>query len=147
MGVKILGVSCFFHDSAACLLDDGVIVAAAQNERFSRIKHDPRFPLSAINYCLEEARCNASDIDFIAFYERPRLALDRIASTLLTTAVHDAARVLMEIAPQWRDHKYDPRKTFRAALPDFRGDILFLDHHQSHAGSAFSLRHSKRQRF
>ena len=137
MGVKILGISCFYHDSAACLIDDGEILAAAQNERFSRIKHDPRFPLEAINYCLEQAQCEEFDINYIAFYEKPRLVLDRIADTLLHNDERQAEKVISEIAPFWRDHKYDVHSVIKGAMPGFSGNILFAEHHRSHASSAF----------
>ena len=117
MGVKILGISCFYHDSAACLIDDGEILAAAQNERFSRIKHDPRFPLEAINYCLEQAQCEEFDINYIAFYEKPRLVLDRIADTLLHNDERQAEKVISEIAPFWRDHKYDVHSVIKGEMP------------------------------
>jgi carbamoyltransferase len=137
MGIKILGISCFYHDSAACLIDDGEIVAAAQNERFTRVKHDPRFPLAAINYCLEQICSEESDIDYIAFYEKPRLVLDRIADTLLRIDERQAEKVICEIAPYWRDHKYHIRSAIESAMPEFSGEVLFSEHHRSHASSAF----------
>ena len=81
--VSILGVSAFYHDSAACLVIDGEIVAAAQEERFTRVKHDHRFPLHAARYCLREANLSAADLDFVGFYDKPLLKFDRLLETYL----------------------------------------------------------------
>ncbi|MDC0125565.1 carbamoyltransferase [Candidatus Pelagibacter sp.] len=135
--MKILGISCYYHDSAACLVEDGNIIAAAQNERFTRLKHDPRFPIEAINYCLEEAKCDDGQIDHIAFYEDPKLVLDRISNTLLREDEKIAQEIINKIAPLWRDHKYDLKSTLKKNLPNFKGKIHFIEHHQSHAASAF----------
>src|SRR3954452_10675134 len=86
MGKTILGISAFYHDSAAALVRDGEIVAAAQEERFSRRKHDPRFPGAAINYCLEEAFIEPSELDAVVFYDHPLLTLDRVMKSLVSTA-------------------------------------------------------------
>ena len=82
----ILGISAFYHDSAACLVKDGEIVAAAQEERFTRIKHDHSFPSNAINYCLKESRIDGTELDFVAFYEKPFLKFERILETYLAFA-------------------------------------------------------------
>ena len=84
--MNILGISAFYHDSAACLVQDGRVVAAVQEERFSRLKHDPRFPRNAINYCLEEAKISVKDIDYIVFYDKPFLTFERLLLTYLTIA-------------------------------------------------------------
>ena len=84
--MNILGISAFYHDSAAALITDGEIIAAAQEERFSRKKHDHRFPMNAINYCLEEANLSIKDIDYVAFYDKPFLKFERILETYLTFA-------------------------------------------------------------
>lgn len=82
----ILGISCFYHDSAACLVRDGVIKAAAQEERFTRKKHDPRFPQNAVKYCLEETGITAQDIDYVVYYDKPFLTFERLLMSYLTVA-------------------------------------------------------------
>ena len=84
--MHILGISAFYHDSAACLIRDGEIIAAAQEERFSREKHDPGFPVNAINYCLSEAKISAEKLDCVAFYDKPLLKFDRLMDTFLAVA-------------------------------------------------------------
>src|SRR5512139_1554357 len=84
--MNILGISCFYHDSAACLVRDGEIVAAVQEERFTRKKHDPRFPENAISYCLEEAGIETKDLDYVVFYDKPFLTFERLLLTYLTIA-------------------------------------------------------------
>ena len=86
--MRILGISAYYHDSAAVLLTDGVITAAAQEERFTRKKHDPRFPTNAIQYCLEEGGISLSDVDLVAFYDKPFLKFERLLETYLTFAPH-----------------------------------------------------------
>ena len=87
--MNILGISCFYHDSAACLLQDGEILAAAQEERFTRKKHDPRFPLRAIGYCLDEAKISVSDLDYVVFYDKPFQTFERLLLSYLTAAPRD----------------------------------------------------------
>jgi carbamoyltransferase len=82
----LLGISCFYHDSAACLTRDGKILAACQEERFTRKKHDPRFPKNAINYCLEEAGINVQHLDYVTFYDKPLLTFERLLMSYLTAA-------------------------------------------------------------
>ncbi len=134
--MNILGVSAFYHDSAACLVRDGEIVAAAQEERFSRVKHDPGFPTEAVRYCLEEASLtNEAGIDLVAFYEKPFLKADRLFSTYLAVAPHGLGSFL-EAAPAWIKQKV----WIKALLADelgFDGPIIFPEHHESHAASAF----------
>ncbi len=86
MTVTVLGISCFYHDAAAAIIRDGEIVAAAQEERFTRKKHDPRFPLHAINYCLEEAFVEADELNAVVFYDSPALSFDRVMKSLLAVA-------------------------------------------------------------
>lgn len=100
----ILGVSAFYHDSAACLLVDGDIVAAAQEERFTRKKHDARFPESAIQFCLRQARCRASDIDYVVFYEKPLRKFERLLETYLAFAP-DGFRSFAMALPVWLKEK------------------------------------------
>ena len=84
--MNILGISCFYHDSAACILSDGIIVAAVQEERFTRKKHDPRFPKHAVNYCLEEAGISIAEVDYFVFYDKPFLTFERLLMSYLSIA-------------------------------------------------------------
>jgi carbamoyltransferase len=133
---NILGISAFYHDSAATLVRDGEIVAAAQEERFTRSKHDARFPRQAVSYCLREAGIAAGDLDAIAFYERPLVKFERLLETAVAFAPRGFA-LFAEAMPVWAQLKLDLPATLRAELPDFSGPIHFVNHHESHAASAF----------
>lgn len=137
MARTVLGVSAFYHDSAAALVVDGEIVAAAQEERFSRQKHDPRFPSNAVKYCLAEAGLTVADVDLLVFYEDPMEKFDRILETYLAFAPSGYDSFAAGF-PLWARQKLDlPRELENAMGPGFRGEILFADHHESHAASAF----------
>ena len=112
----ILGVSAFYHDSAAALIVDGHIVAAAQEERFTRKKHDPDFPAEAVKYCLNEAGLQSSDLDFIAFYEKPLVKFERLLETYLSFAPSGFRSFAMAI-PVWLKDKLYIHRTIRNALP------------------------------
>src|SRR5436309_4351516 len=131
----ILGISAFYHDSAAALVIDGRIVAAAQEERFTRRKHDPGFPSSAIAYCLREAGLESDALDYIAFYDKPLTKFERLLETYLAYAP-SGFRSFCRAMPVWLKEKLNLRRTIRGHLPG-RTPLLFLDHHQSHAASAF----------
>ncbi len=134
--MNILGISSFYHDSAACLVRDGEILAAAQEERFTRIKHDSAFPKHAIAYCLEAAGlASGRELDLVAFYEKPFAKFDRILSTSLAMAPR-GLRPFLKAAPTWIKEKIWLKETIRREL-DFEGKILFPEHHESHAASAF----------
>jgi carbamoyltransferase len=133
--MNILGISAFYHDSAAALVVDGDIVAAAQEERFSRKKHDPRFPKYAVDYCLKEGNLKISDIDCIAFYDKPFLKFERLLMTYLGTAPAGITSFFVQM-PSWLSEKLNMRGTIRREL-DYQGEILFSTHHLSHAASAF----------
>jgi carbamoyltransferase len=133
--MNILGLSCFYHDSAACLLKDGVIVAAAQEERFTRKKHDAAFPHKAIQYCLKEAGLSVSDIDLIVFYDKPFLKFERLLETYFSHAPIGFSSYLKAI-PVWIKEKLWIPSTIKKEL-GYEGKILFAEHHQSHAASAF----------
>ncbi|MDD5561768.1 MAG: carbamoyltransferase [Candidatus Omnitrophica bacterium] len=133
--VNILGVSCFYHDSAACLVRDGEIVSAAQEERFTRRKHDPSFPLNAINYCLKEAGISAQGLDIVAFYDKPFIKFERILETALTYAPSGITQFI-EAIPPWLKQKLWVTELIRRDL-GFNGKIIFTQHHESHAASAF----------
>jgi len=133
--LNILGLSCFYHDAGACLLRDGELVAAAEEERFSRLKHDASMPLRAANYCLEAADIYPEDLDYVIFYEKPLLKFERIVASYAAT--HPRSRVAFVKAMQaWLSQKLWVRSQIREAL-GFDGEILFGEHHISHAGSAF----------
>lgn len=133
--MNILGISAFYHDSAACLVQDGHIRAAAQEERFTRQKHDFSFPMHAINYCLDAAHLTIEDIDTIAFYDKPFLKFERILETYLTYAPRGLRSYLMAM-PLWIKQKLWIPDLIRNNL-DFDGTIIFPEHHESHAASAF----------
>ena len=148
----ILGVSAFYHDSAACLVADGEIIAAAQEERFTRIKHDHNFPVNAARYCLREAGIAAADLAYVAFYDKPLLKFDRLLETYLDYAPF-GFRSFLKSMPLWLKEKLwmpdlirtemgkaggetDERKAKKAGK-EFKWKLLFGDHHESHAASAF----------
>ncbi len=138
MAKTILGVSAFYHDAAAALVRDGKIIAAAQEERFTRKKHDPRFPTNAINYCLEEAFIDAADLDAIIFYDNPLATFDRVVENAL--AVGPAAREqFMLAATSMLGNKVWLNEQVQAALGSLgrAGKVLFAEHHMAHAASAF----------
>jgi carbamoyltransferase len=134
---RILGVSAFYHDSAAALVVDGRIVAAAQEERFTRKKHDARFPTRAIEYCLSEAGLTPADLSYVTFYEKPLLKFDRLLETYLAYAPA-GFRSFMKAMPVWfRQKLHLPREMDRGLGGTYRGPYVFTQHHESHAASAF----------
>lgn len=133
--VTILGISAFYHDSAACLVRNGEIVAAAQEERFTRKKHDPSFPRQAIDYCLREGRLDPAQVTYVAFYEKPFLKFDRLLHSYLACAPAGLPSFLKAI-PVWIKEKIWMKELIARELP-FAGKIIFPEHHQSHAASAF----------
>ena len=133
--MNILGISCFYHDSAACLIRDGEILAAAQEERFTRNKHDPRFPKNAISYCLTEAGIKGEDLDYVVFYDKPLLTFERLLLSYLTVAPK-GLRSWLEAMPLWLGQKLHLPKIIRKEI-GYEGEVLFTEHHESHAASAF----------
>ncbi len=149
---SILGISAFYHDSAACLLIDGEIAAAAQEERFTRVKHDYRFPIHAVRYCLKEAGLTASQLDYVGFYDKPLLKFDRLLETYLDYAPAGFPSFLKAM-PLWMREKLwmpdlirtelakaegaEDEKEAKKLAKTFRWKVLFGDHHESHAASAF----------
>jgi len=133
---RILGVSCYFHDAAAALAEDGVPVAAAEEERFSRVKHDSSFPHRAIAFCLEQAGLAGSDLDYVAFYERPRAKLRRVLATAATMgpAARDAFAYSMR---EWLTERRGLKRRLGRLLGIPADRVRFVDHHLSHAASAF----------
>ncbi|MSR52403.1 MAG: hypothetical protein EXS09_03815 [Gemmataceae bacterium] len=133
----ILGISAFYHDSAAALIVDGAIVAAAQEERFSRIKQDASFPAQAIAYCLAEAKLTAEQLSYVVFYEKPLTKFERLLETYLAFVPRGFRSFRMAI-PIWLKDKFFMRGMIRRHLPSgLKAPVLFLDHHESHAASAF----------
>jgi carbamoyltransferase len=149
---SILGISAFYHDSAACLVVDGEIIAAAQEERFTRRKHDPRFPAHAIRYCLQEAKLTVDALDFVAFYDKPLLKFERLLETYLDYAPAGFPSFLKAM-PAWMKEKLwmsdligvemakveglEDKKEAKRRARQFPWKLLFGDHHESHAASAF----------
>ncbi|MGH7505906.1 MAG: carbamoyltransferase N-terminal domain-containing protein, partial [Longimicrobiales bacterium] len=137
MSTHILGISAFFHDSAAALVSDGAIIAAAQEERFSRRKHDDRFPRRALAYCLAEGGIDTGDLDHVVFYEKPVTKFERLLETHAAAAPRSFGAFRAAL-PVWTTRKLHlPRLLRRALGSGFDGTLLFADHHESHAASAF----------
>ncbi len=141
--MKILGISAYYHDSAAALLEDGEIVAAAQEERFSRKKHDSRFPEQAIRYCLSQAGVSLTDVEYVVFYDKPLVKFERLLETYLSYAPK-GLRSFIAAMPVWLKEKLYLKTTLRKELQEISGSngnagpqLLFAEHHQSHAASAF----------
>lgn len=135
--MDILGISAFYHDSAACLVRDGNIVAAAQEERFTRRKHDHRFPQNAIDYCLSEAGTEPGMLDFVAFYDKPLLKFERLLETYLAY-VPRGFRSFCAAMPLWlRQKLYLPRELDRGLAGRYTGRYVFPEHHESHGAAAF----------
>jgi carbamoyltransferase len=140
--MHILGISAFYHDSAAALVSDGRIVAAAQEERFTRKKNDARFPKNAVSYCLQEARIGLGDVDFVVFYDKPFLKFERLLETYLAFAPRGFRSFRMAL-PIWLKEKLFQKRLLREQFEQFDGrydwdkKLLFAEHHQSHAASAF----------
>jgi carbamoyltransferase len=138
--MRLLGISCFYHDAAACLLEDGAIVAAAQEERFTRVKHDARFPENAIRYCLAEGGGARTRLDGVVFYDKPLLKFHRILETTLSVAP-SGLRQFMKSVPLWLREKLWIEPEIRESLArcevDAPDELWFPEHHESHAASAF----------
>jgi len=132
---NILGISAFYHDSAACLLRDGKIVGAAQEERFTRKKGDASFPTRAVEYCLRVGGIKATDLAFVGFYDKPLLKFERILETYLAVAPRGFGSFL-KAAPVWLKDKLFLDRQLRNAL-GYEGEVLYAEHHESHAASAF----------
>ena len=136
MPVRILGISAYYHDSAACLVEDGRIVAAAQEERFTRKKHDAAFPSRAVDYCLGEAGITTSQLDHVGFYEKPLVKFERLLETYVASAPLGLRSYLMAM-PLWLSEKLWMADDLRDQLKGYPNEVLFGEHHESHAASAF----------
>ncbi len=140
--MRLLGISAFYHDSAAALIEDGCIIAAAQEERFTRIKHDPSFPVNAIGYCLDAAHVRLDELDHAVFYDKPFLKFERLLETYCAMTPRGFRSFRMAI-PLWLSEKLFQKSLLRRKLKQFgekfdgRDRLLFCEHHLSHAASAF----------
>src|SRR3989344_1722224 len=133
--MNILGISCFYHDSAACLVQDGKIIAAAQEERFTRKKHDERIPKEPINYCLSQGGITIDQVDIVAFYDKPFLKFERLLETYVAFAPQGLKSYLLAM-PIWLKEKLWVQQVVKKKI-GYKGKIIFTEHHQSHAASAF----------
>ncbi len=140
--MRLLGISAFYHDSAAALVQDGQVVAAAQEERFTRKKHDAGFPAHAIRYCLDAGKVDLDGIDYVVFFEKPLIKFERLLETYLANAPRGFQSFRMAM-PLWIKEKLFQKTNLEKALKPFsssgklNGKLLFAEHHQSHAASAF----------
>src|SRR6516162_1645832 len=140
--MRILGISAFYHDSAAALVEDGYIIAAAQEERFTRKKQDARYPENAIRYCLEEGALCLDELDFVVFYDKPFLKFERLLETYLAFAPRGFSSFRMAL-PLWLKEKLFQKQLLKNELRRFAANfdverkVLFSEHHLSHAASAF----------
>jgi carbamoyltransferase len=133
--MDILGISCFYHDSAACLVRDGKIIAAVQEERFTRKKHDPRFPRNAIKYCLEEAGITAKELNYMVYYDKPFLTFDRLLMSYLSVAPK-GLRSWLQAMPLWLGQKLHIPNVIKRET-GYDGEVLFTEHHEAHQASAY----------
>lgn len=133
--MRILGISCYYHDAAACLIKDGRIIAAAEEERFTRLKHDTSFPINAINYCLKEAGIKGKELDYVGFYEKPLLKFERLLSQHLEMFPMSFWSFYKAL-PSWINEKLRVPGTIRKKI-GYKGDIIFVEHHLAHAASSF----------
>ena len=133
--MNILGLSCFYHDAGACLLKDGVLVAAASEERFSRRKHDSAFPVLAIRYVLDEGEVSPDGIDAVVFYDKPILKFERLLKSQLHTFPW-SFRHFVDGMPQWMNTRLRLPRFLEKEL-GYKGPLLYSEHHLSHAASAF----------
>ncbi|MDT7602473.1 MAG: carbamoyltransferase, partial [Acidobacteriota bacterium] len=132
----ILGISAYYHDSAACLVRDGEVICAAQEERFTRRKHDQDFPTNAVEFCLQHAGIKGSDLDAVAFYDKPLLKFERLLETYIDYAPRGFRSFLMAM-PVWIKEKLWIREQIAERCEGYKGKVLFTEHHESHAASAF----------
>ena len=131
-----LGISCYYHDSAACILKNGEIVAAAQEERFTRKKHDQNFPLNAIKYCLNESGISPSELELVSFYDKPILKFERLLDNYVAVAPRGLFSFLDTI-PKWLHKRLWIKHEIKKTLEGFNGQIIFPEHHLSHAAHTF----------
>ena len=131
-----LGISCYYHDSAAALLKDGHVVAAVEEERFSRKKFDDGFPKMAIDWCMKEANISPSDLDSVAFYDKPVLKFERLLDNYIAVAPRGLYSFL-DVIPKWLHKRLWIKNDVKKILKGFKCEIIFPEHHMSHAAYAF----------
>ena len=131
----VLGISCYYHDASAALLKDGIVVAAAQEERFTRKKHDTSFPINAINFCLESQKITIDRVNHVGFYEKPLLKFERVLSQHIEM-FPKSLKVFLSSIPSWMNEKLRVMKAIRKKLK-YKGDVLFVQHHMAHAAGSF----------
>ena len=141
--MHVLGISCYYHDSAACLLKDGEVLAAVAEERFTRIKHDNSFPVNSITFCLNFANIAANEIDKVVFYEKPIIKFDRIIQQHLDNFPKSIG-ASMDTMSHWFDQKLQVEKKLKEIFL-YQGKMLYCPHHLSHSASAFYLSGFKNQ--
>ena len=137
ISMNILGISAYYHDSAAALIRDGEIVSAAQEERFTRKKHDSSFPSHAIEYCLKEGKISVEELNYVVFYEKPLVKFDRLLETYISYAPRGYRQFMMGIPIWLRQKLHLPREIDKALENKYKGRYVFTEHHESHAASAF----------
>ncbi|PLX07028.1 MAG: hypothetical protein C0596_12910 [Marinilabiliales bacterium] len=133
--MNILGISCYYHDSAACLIKDGVLITAVQEERFNRIKNSSDFPINAINYCIQEGGISFSEIDYVAFYEKPYLKFNRVIHDMVAKFPLSYSSFIRNI-PQWLQDRLALPEVLRREIA-YKGKVLYIPHHHAHAASTF----------
>ena len=133
----ILGLSCFYHDASACLLKDGKIIVAAEEERFSRRKHDVRFPINTVNWCLKDAGITIDDVDYVSFYEKPFVKFERMMSQHMQS-FPKSYRIFVDTMPSWINEKTRIQSIIRKKLK-YKKDIFYIEHHLAHAASSFFM--------
>ena len=131
----VLGISCFYHDSSAALVQDGAVIAAAEEERFTRVKHDTSFPINAIKWCLQHANITINDIDYTGFYEKPLLKFERLMAQHVTMFPRSLSMFLHSM-PSWINEKLRVQSIIKKKLK-YKKDILFVKHHLAHAASTY----------
>ena len=132
----ILGISCYYHDSAACILKDGNPIAAVEEERFSRIKFDDDYPENAINYCMNEAKISPADLNLVTFYDKSVLKFDRLLDNYVTFAPR-GLHSFLDVIPKWIHKRLWIKTEIKKHLKGFKGKIIFPEHHLSHAAYSF----------
>lgn len=133
--MNILGISCYYHDSAACLVKDGIMVSAAQEERFNRIKNSSDFPINAINYCIQASCISFNDIDYVAFYEKPYLKFNRVIQDIVAKFPASYGSFIRN-TPQWLQDRLILPAVLKREFA-YEGEVLFIPHHHAHAASTF----------
>ena len=131
----ILGISCYYHDSSACLIKDGQLIAAVEEERFSRKKHDTSFPIQGIRFCLQKAKIDINQVDYVAFYEKPFLKFERLLHQHLEMFPRSFSTFVQSL-PSWINEKLRLPKIIKKKLR-YKGEIIFIQHHLAHAASSF----------